>query len=604
MLLPQTSKTKSRRTWWGYHHHDQVIDRLELARKWSGVILLLAILAPVTIWGLSLGKQDGQSSLLDRHASPGDVTRAHAAWDQQCEVCHQPFQPMRSERPLPLTTEVTMASLLTNLIPSDQRDHSSDLRCQRCHEMRSHHDNQLLNDQGQCADCHHDHQGRNVSLTDLDDSACIRCHGDLEHHRETGRPAVLTATAIEGFTRGHPEFRAVAPVAADGKSTELSSRHPRGLKFSHAVHMQPGMGLRRVNPIDGNVTSSGPFRYRQIREEDRSRYLAERSAGDDDIVQLDCQDCHQLDAGRTTATINSTAGLPGELLNPPRGDGWAYLPIVYEKHCRGCHPLGFDSADDSPEVPHRRQPAEVQHFLLGEFSQRLISDRLKQLLQQPELPARLDPPQDLFSEEDRRQLREQAMALAANAEQHLYSLMAFAAPAAKAALDDAAVQLFEGRTTCGECHFAEGSAADGFPAPERIRSVNSPSIWQPRARFDHLSHDVLECKVCHPQSANTNLAEERSSAMNNTQTKVWDDVYQHRPDLPSIEVCQRCHSPTNPGKRSGGISHRCTDCHTYHGAQHGLQGRGSRLSSNLKIDDAQRMLFPDLPKMKSSTADD
>lgn len=605
MLLPQTSKTKSRRTWWGYHHHDQVIDWLDVARKWSGAILLLAVLGPVTVWGLALCTSRGQGSVFDRNTSPGEVTSAHAAWDHQCEVCHQPFQPMRSEKPLPLTNEVTMANLLMSFVPEKDMAYPSDLRCQRCHEMLQHHDNMLTSDLGQCADCHHDHQGRSVSLTDLDDSACIRCHADLPSHREQGRPSVLGETVIAGFTHGHPEFRAVAPVAPDAKSTELTSRHQRGLKFSHAVHMQLGMGLKRSNPLSGDVSAGGPFRYGQIRETDRARYLAGHSAGDNDPVQLECNNCHQLDAGRTTATVAASQGLPGEMMQPARGNGWAYLPIVYEKHCHGCHSLGFDTEVNGPEVPHRLQPPEVQSFLLSEFSQRLVTNRVKQLLQQPDLPARLDPPAELFSEEDRAQLLKQAQSLAEQAEEHLYALLAFSAPATKTALDDAAVQLFEGRTTCGECHYGEGTAREGFPAPATIRPVHSPSIWQPRAKFDHLSHEVLECKVCHPQSASTDLAKERAEAIANTDTKVWDDVYQHRPDLPSIELCKKCHSPVDRRQQTGGISHRCTDCHTYHGAQHGLQGRGARQITDPghKHTDPSQMLFPQLPTLPTSTTE-
>jgi|GEM_PF-1509869 len=602
MMLPQTSKTKSRRTWWGYHHHDQVIDWLDVARKWSGLILLLAVLGPIAVWGLSSRGAPGQASVFDGNTSPGDVTSAHAAWNQQCEVCHQPFQPMRSEKPLPLTTDVTMANLLMSFVPQKDLAYPSDLRCQRCHEMLEHHNNMLTHDLGQCADCHHDHQGRSVSLTDLDDSACTRCHADLSQHRERESPHVLSEVSIASFTRGHPEFRAVAPLAPDSPSTELTSRHQRGLKFSHAVHMQPGMGLKRVDPLSGDATTGGPFRYSQIRESDRNRYLKGESNGEAAPVQLQCQDCHQLDSGRTTATLPAEHGLPGEMLQPPRGNGWAYLPIVYEKHCRGCHPLGFDSEVNSPEVPHRLQPPEVQHFLLNEFSQRLVTDRVKQLLQPPELPARLDPPVDLFSADDRRELREQAQALAKNAETHLYALLGEVSPAAKAALDDAAVQLFEGRTTCGECHYGEGTARDGFPAPERIRPVHSPSLWQPRAKFDHLSHEVLECKVCHPRSANLDLQQERAEAIANTDTKVWDDVYQHRPDLPSIQLCQKCHSPKDRQQQTGGISHRCTDCHTYHGAQHGLQGRGARQITDPghKHGDPAKMLFPQLPGIEPS----
>ncbi|MBI1346834.1 hypothetical protein GC163_11165 [bacterium] len=600
MLLPNTSKTKSQRTWWGYHHHDQVVDRLEQARKWSGLILLLAVVVPVVIWSMSLGRGAGQASLFDSRTSPGEVTRAHSAWDQQCDACHQPFQPMQTEKPLPLMQGLTMSSLLSNFVPEEELAYTADLRCQRCHETLTHHDNMLTRDVGQCADCHRDHQGKNVRLTSLDDSACTRCHSDLQHHREHELANGINALAIAGFTRGHPEFRAVAPLPPDAKQTELTSHHPRGLKFSHAVHMQLGMGLKRTDPREETATTGMAFRYSEIDAAVREQYLKGRTVGMDDPVQLDCHDCHQLDAGRLTPTVAAIDGLPGEMLLPPRGRGGVYLPIVFEKHCRGCHPLGYSSEANSPTVPHRLQPPEVEHFLLGEFSQRLVTDRLKQRLEQPQRPPRLDPPLELLTEEDRQQLRNEAEQEAKQASENLFALLAYAAPAAETAIEDAAVRLFAGRTTCGECHFAEGQSASGLPVPERIRAVNTPTIWQPRARFDHLSHEVLVCGVCHPRSASENLPEERAAALANSVTKTWDGVYQHPPDLPSIELCQKCHAPVNRRERTGGISHRCTDCHTYHGAQHGLQGRGARriTDPNHKVDDPHKMLFPELPGLK------
>ena len=575
MSLPKTSKQKSARTWWGYHTRQTRRER-RLHTGW-----LVAATIGCGIWSCWwLPSPAGSSVVLESWAAPGKLASVHKAWNQECDACHQPFYPVNSHQ----GTATDLGNFITSTWPGVFDSRTADEKCQHCHAAETHHSNQQVTELGKCADCHQDHQGEMTSLVQLEDRHCLRCHSDLKNHVADVRKLDERAAEIRDFATKHPEFAAVARPA----------EHHRGLKFSHAVHMLPGMGLKRVDPKTGAATDGGPFTYNDIAGGDRSRFLnSHGEPPEGSAVQLVCADCHQLDASPNTTSEAATLAN----LAPVRGDGRYYLPIVYERHCQACHPLSFDPTDPAAKVVHGKQPAEVEQQVLDHFSRKFLTQALQARTRKP-ANLRLDSLPDLLTESERRELDEQARA--ANAD--LWSLLAAVNPPARELLDQSAVVLFRGRKTCGECHTAEFADSQS-PVPTKIEAVNIPTIWEQKAVFDHVSHQALECKTCHPHSSSTDLAAERERARQNNPQGVGLNVYQHPPDLPSIESCRVCHSDKQPWSRSGkgGVSHRCTDCHTYHNAEHGLQGRGARtLGVEYQLSNPLELLQPPRPRQTST----
>src|SRR5205085_1717214 len=127
-----------------------------------------------------------------------------------------------------------------------------------------------LPDSNNCATCHVEHRGRDARLTRPSDDACLACHG------EKG----TTHAVVTDFEKDHPPFASPAAFA-------------RQLKFSHAVHLAPGMAL-------AGDKQPRPKKLDYIRDETaRREYAAMQRA--DGLIQLECSACHQLQSGDTAA---------------------------------------------------------------------------------------------------------------------------------------------------------------------------------------------------------------------------------------------------------------------------------------------------------------
>jgi hypothetical protein len=249
--------------------------------RWSGRIAWTALALAVGWLGLGL-----VSRVSAFWYSRGPVASTHAAWDAQCSACHN------ASSPDSLT--------LTSLWQPAQR--WRDFSCHHCHSDAPHH--ATLKDSPQCADCHHDHRGRDASLVRLEDSACTRCHQNLSAHSSS--PSSWE-NRVTDFNRDHPEFRKLDPAKPP---------HERHLKFSHSVHMTPGMAYA------GGAKQAK--KLKDLADGDRERY---RRPGqkDEALVELNCASCHQLDSESGSPQAVQRRGqlgdLPAEPLLPPRAGG-------------------------------------------------------------------------------------------------------------------------------------------------------------------------------------------------------------------------------------------------------------------------------------------
>lgn len=266
--------------------------------KWllTGVVLVVGLgwlaAAPVA---RMLGRTN-----TDERYSHGPLADPHAAWDANCEVCHVGHSP----------DEFGWGFWKAG----DRWNNGFEETCLKCHAAPRHFNPDARpggRREGACNSCHHDHRGRSFSLTRISDAHCTSCHDESMPAYHGRRPDRYTH-----FVTGHAEF---AP---------LTTPPARSMKFSHALHLSPGLTA--------------------IRPPENDKLMVKGADGNP--AQLSCASCHTLDDGR-------------------KGPGAYYQPVTYERHCQTCHSLGtVGEAKDgrSPiAIPHRRQPAEVRGLIEG-----------------------------------------------------------------------------------------------------------------------------------------------------------------------------------------------------------------------------------------------
>jgi hypothetical protein len=362
-------------------------DNLQRLKGWLTDIAFVALVWLIVgvVW------QSRGQSLYSR----GPVAAVHAAWEDNCNACHTPFQPLSGE------------SFLLNLRPIDDR-HASEYKCQSCHAGPEHHASQRLADIETCAGCHRDHRGRDASLARLDDHQCTRCHANLDTHMRDYTPSRYENVSVFDNDH-HPEFK----IFRTATPTD-----PGKLKFNHQLHLAPGMVL---------VEGGKPWTLADIRDEAaRARYRQANQQGDKVPVKLDCSSCHQTD-GHDFSDGN----------RPTRASGAHMLPINYDTHCKACHPLTFDLQRPELAAPHREQPEKLKGFLWNTYAAGYLAGNPK-LLEQPiavrrPLPGKM-PGVEGPDEVKARQLIQDKVV---SAQRILYT----------------------GKKTCGECHYYEKSAA-------------------------------------------------------------------------------------------------------------------------------------------------
>ena len=489
----------------GYFHRP---DRL---RRWKNGAAFLAV-------GLVLGWVAVEfASPRPAVHSHGELAHPHAAFDSNCEACHKPH---------------SAGELLADpLSLFDTRSRWHDLTCTKCHAGPAHH--ATARDGGafhnDCSNCHHDHKGRETTLVRMADRHCTQCHADLPAAHAEGTSTF--ATTVTGFAKDHPEFRPLAKGQAEAQ---------RRLKFSHALHLTPGLVYDSADKHPWTSEELG----KQFGAAAKARYASADGNGAAPI-QLTCASCHQLDAGhakprdpdrrRFDQLLGAIGGEPRQSLLPPRARARYYLPVNFDMHCKACHPLRTPPGVSGGKViepfavAHRKQLDTLRGDLRGEYAARLAIGKHPAMALPLGPGGRLDPAQTpqvaAFGKEVNRLTDAAVKALMLNLTPH---------DSAKA----------NGGFACGKCHYAaEAGKAEIARLPDR-------SVWFEHAKFNHAAHRGVTCAECHPGTSGP--VNEREPAL-----------------IAGIKTCQTCHAP------AAGVRHACTDCHRYHNGDRPLQGLGS-----------------------------
>ncbi|MBY0524357.1 MAG: hypothetical protein K2R98_13205 [Gemmataceae bacterium] len=480
-------------------------------QRWKLRLTVLALVVAVGWWLSGLVRSDRGNLMYSR----GQVATVHAAWNAECNACHEPFRPIGG-----------------NAGVSKLFGHASDQKCETCHAGPPHSSRQIASEVQGCASCHRDHRGLDASLVRLRDSDCTGCHANIAAHVQAPfKPRYANVSRFD--EKSHPEFKVLREKAKD----------PGHLKFNHKLHMSAGMAPAD-QPANPNPRVQIPYTLAQIPIGDRERYRAAGQEGAKDAtnkVQLDCASCHVSDVGDFPKTLQQFG-------DTPRGTGAHMQPIVYENQCKACHPLTLENGKDAQplSVPHRLQPDQVNEFLTNTYTAYYLDGNPK-LLDAPFVMPLVKPGQMPKPRPELEKVRTVIAEKVLASEKMLYL----------------------GKQTCGECHTYSGPGAvtpdslSAGKAPDfQIMVPRVPDVWYTSARFNHTSHRALNCKDCHA----------RAYPDSPDASTVGTDVM-----LPGIANCVQCHAPESHwgGKRLGGPRFDCTECHSYHHGDEPLQGIGA-----------------------------
>lgn len=450
----------------------------------------------------------------------GPLAGPHAAWENDCAACHIG----------------SSAAAFTGDPTSIWKTHErwNNFTCEKCHAGPRHQPN--VNQAGedwhnQCNNCHRDHNGRMNSLTRLADSDCVRCHSELKKHSKK-EPAV--ASRITNFSKDHPDFQSLAGF--NGKD--------RKLKFSHSLHMTPGIVYDSKSKFKTTIN--------QIPDVYKGHYK-QFASGENQLISLKCEACHSLDSEIPSTRLNSErydsmlttlaeAGPPAAALLPPRAKGAYFQPVNFEMNCRACHPnvatavVSNNKVTSDIQVPHRLSKEKTIEELKRMFSREIA--RLDNSAYPPEiLPGgRTDPPpKPPF---DPKRYQDEVNRHAEKAERQFFperSIMGDCGPVGG----------------CMKCHVY------GDAESKAIAHLPNKTIWMSKAKFDHTAHRSATCVSCHPGT--------QSNVQNGkTDSRDFEPV-----QILGLENCRSCHAP-------GAVRSNCTDCHSYHNGEHPLQGRGAK----------------------------
>jgi hypothetical protein len=131
--------------------------------------------------------------------SSGPLSRSHAVFTQQCNLCH-----------------VSRVGAFSKTVTDDA--------CLTCHDAPVHQENQTF--APTCSSCHQEHKGA-MRLAATSDNSCSQCHASLQVRRGTPH----YAATIHSFDTDHPEFGVLV----------RSNRDPGQIRLNHYLHLQPNL---------------------------------------------------------------------------------------------------------------------------------------------------------------------------------------------------------------------------------------------------------------------------------------------------------------------------------------------------------------------------
>jgi hypothetical protein len=291
----------------------QYFTRPHPLRRWR-FWLSVAVPALALGWLFTQRVQGGQ-----RAYSSGPLSRSHAVFTQQCNLCH-----------------VSRARTFAKDV--------SDQACLACHDAPLHQANQTFTPP--CSSCHVEHKGV-ARLSATSDASCTQCHARLQ----TRNGISHYATSIDRFESTHPEFSALTDHRID----------PGQVRLNHYLHLQPnllGPDNRRVQmtcddchrsaeahdswPYAGPTTVSMPAHDTAVEKSVRTSAFMARIK-----FANQCGGCHTLQFDRRFGDLQAPHDRPEAV--------HAFVTKQFEQYI-AAHPGAVHEA----EPPNRQLPERIR----------------------------------------------------------------------------------------------------------------------------------------------------------------------------------------------------------------------------------------------------
>ena len=454
----------------------------------------------------------------DAHfVSNGPLSSAHAALENDCSSCHDPWNAVTAEK-CSTCHEKHGDSLGVYTWTSHYVYRSNDFQ----QAVPSPHETA-------CAACHSEHRGRDAIITRTDDATCATCH------------------EFPSFNDGHPNFDFAAEEIPDDDA----------LIFPHTRH------VRELMQREGLADLERACLYCHQAQPDGKSF---------EPIRFDqhCDSCHLTTAIRTPplpleGAAKAVGVVPFERFRDSGepGNQWALFTSSREFRQRGeeiskspvyhqdpwilanlrrlrqkIYPDGglADLLTASTDVPTSDLPelyeeaiATLETYALGlrgsddpdvQRDLRDVEDQLKKLrraVRDPYTP-----------------LDESKFALALEGDE---------ADLSEAEFSEIDALIFDLTSVCQQCHLVEKATIARVQNDQRVLD---------RARFDHRAHILdLRCLDCHYQIP----IEESLDSLEENPYPPFDQAITQ--NLPAIDTCQECHTPKL-------AANRCTTCHDFH----------------------------------------
>lgn len=440
-----------------------------------------------------------------RHVSTGTLALPHAHFENDCGQCHADLTPISSD-----ASKIDLQWLGVSSVKSRQHTEAA---CQSCHRVGNHHRADLNSDwkslDQDCASCHADHEGRENDLTAVANENCTVCHSNLA---ATCSGESKRQNSISGFTlESHGEFRSLSEGNDSGR-----------VKFDHAQHLLPG----QVEP--GEL---GPMKLSSLPATLRERYrktLNNAGQSDDDLVQLQCNDCH-------TPSGNPD---PRSTLLSDRELGRYFSPVSFEEHCQACHAIrGGVGTPGTTELPHAVAWQDLDSLLAANI---LGSRAIGNARVPGDDSQAVEKPGDGFGPES---------------------------PPAKNILDPGVLIAARQRvkTECQKCHQDEDLSGTSISAALSGESEPIiPTRWLQHGLYDHGVHASIQCDQCHAGVRDLGDSAEASDQNVIMISNIESCVGCHRdPMVKTPDEIQAKHE-VEFGGMPVWASSDCILCHRYH----------------------------------------
>jgi len=384
-----------------------------------------------------------------------------------------------------------------------------------------------------CNRCHTDWGALNAVLEgkpSIPDKVCEECHEGSAHHWKIAPAADKTGVklnephCIECHHEHHGE-QELAKLPDDNClecHKNLNSQRKDGYQFVNVSG--GGVGISSFSELGGHPE----FAAAKKPDQTQLKFNHKRHLAMEDIKS--CEQCHIPDSNRN------------------------YMqPIVYEKHCASCHPVGITGmfASITKDMEPKDLPVEIRlpHGLQPKAIHGAVNKNLAALMmKEPGINS------DVYDKKKTGRGRRAKITIAWKEmalKEFLVSQDKFlneqVVKNLKKVVDD-------NTNGCRLCHFINDKDEDilswtmtktGIP-----QNGDSRRLYR-HSSFAHKPHRMLQCTECHFATVNGNKIE------------VKDSTTTEHLLVAGVATCQRCHHPGSNSARSD-----CVECHNFHSKDH------------------------------------